>query len=164
MRCLRLLAHSTSAARLRSMSLASIRCVLCDVDGVLTSGALPFTADGQGWKTFSVRDGHLLKATMLAGIRVGVVSGRASEATDKRCKELGLDPIHLGVGAKIPVYERILTDYGLRDDQVMFIGDDIPDLAVMQRCGYGVAVGDANPAVKKYADWVCNAGRPGRRG
>ena len=137
------------------MDLQAIRCVLCDVDGVLTDGTLPFTSEGQTSKLFHARDGHVLRLAMRAGLRVGVISGRASSATHLRCTELGMDPIILGVGAKLPVFEHLLTEQALHAHEVAYMGDDYPDLPVMRACGWGVAVGDASAGIKRSADWVC---------
>ena len=73
-----------------------------------------------------------------------------------------MNPIHLGVGVKLAVFESILAQYQLDSTEVACIGDDYPDMDLIQSCGWGVAVADAAPGLKRHADWVCT--RPGGQG
>ncbi len=140
-----------------------IQHILCDVDGVLTEGILTYTASGEQTKTFSARDGHLIRVALRAGIGVGLVSGRRCAALEYRAKDLGLDPCFLGVGDK----RAVVTDWlagrdGLDWEHLAFVGDDLPDLTLFGVVGCAVAVGDAAPRLRQCADLVTAA--PGGRG
>ena len=141
---------------------AQIELLLLDVDGVLTDGSIVYTDAGEELKRFHVRDGSGLKLWHLAGKRSAIVSGRKSAAVDRRAAELGVVPVLQGQSEKLPAFGVVLTETGLRAEQVCAVGDDLPDLPVMRRAGLSVAVADACPEVRKAADYVTKA--PGGRG
>jgi 3-deoxy-D-manno-octulosonate 8-phosphate phosphatase (KDO 8-P phosphatase) len=144
-----------------------IRLVVLDVDGVLTDGgayigALP---DGESleMKRFDIRDGLGVRLLQWVGIEVAVVSGRVSEATAIRARELDITECHQDGGAqKIRAIKGILERLELDWDQVAMLGDDLPDLAVLKRVGVPAVVGDATDEVRKVAVW--QGKRPGGRG
>lgn len=129
-----------------------IRLVLLDVDGVLTDGRLTYQEDGKELKTFHALDGMGIRLAQQAGIEIGVITGRRSGAVEHRCKELGMTEIHQGNWRKLPILEEILARRGLSLEQVAFVGDDLPDLAVLRRVGLAVTVADARPEVLEVAD------------
>jgi 3-deoxy-D-manno-octulosonate 8-phosphate phosphatase (KDO 8-P phosphatase) len=131
-----------------------IKLLLLDVDGVLTDGTILLDGAGKESKSFHVRDGHGIKLAQRAGIVVGLITGRSSEAVNVRAKELGIDEVFQGAREKIIVYDALLSKYGLRDEQVAYIGDDVVDLAVLKRAGLAVAVADCDPSVKPHVDLV----------
>lgn len=133
---------------------AKIRCVIFDVDGVITDGKLYLGPDGQEWKAVSVRDGLGLRLLLDAGIEVAVISGRPSPAMQSRLNSLGIKHVYLNTVDKLPAYERVLRDLDVRDDQCAVMGDDTPDLPLMQRAGLRLTVADAHGGVLKVADWV----------
>jgi 3-deoxy-D-manno-octulosonate 8-phosphate phosphatase (KDO 8-P phosphatase) len=141
---------------------ARIQLLLLDVDGVLTDGRVVYTDGGQEIKAFHVRDGSGLKYWRQSGRRVAILSGRSSPAVTRRAAELGIDVVVQGADEKLPALRRILKETGLRPDQVCALGDDLPDLPVLTRCGLAVAVADAVPEVRAAAHLVTNA--PGGRG
>jgi 3-deoxy-D-manno-octulosonate 8-phosphate phosphatase (KDO 8-P phosphatase) len=141
---------------------ARIQLLLLDVDGVLTDGRIVYTDAGQEIKAFHVRDGSGLKCWRKSGRRVAILSGRSSPAVTRRAAELGIDPVVQGADEKLPALNRILMETGLRPDQVCAVGDDLPDLPVLSRCGLAVAVADAVPEVKAIAHFVTN--EPGGHG
>src|SRR5574337_1072960 len=116
---------------------------LLDVDGVLTDGKIILDTQGNELKAFHVRDGHGIKIAQRAGITIGIITGRTSEVVSIRARELGIQEVHQGAHEKIAVYESILEKYGLRDEEVAYIGDDIVDLDIFQRAGIAVTVADA---------------------
>ena len=142
--------------------LARIRWLLCDVDGVLTSGELHYGSAGERAKIFHAQDGHLIKVAIASGIGVGLVSGRDGEPVRRRAKDLGLDPCFLAVGDKVRVVEEWLSAKKLTWQEVGFVGDDLPDLACMRKAGVGWAVANAQPGLRRYADVVTR--RPGGTG
>jgi len=134
-----------------------IKLLLLDVDGVLTDGSIILDSQGNEFKAFHVRDGHGIKMAQRAGIIVGMITGRKSEAVNIRARELGIQEVHQGSREKIAVYDAILSKYGLADEAVAYMGDDVVDLDILKRTGVAVSVADADPAVKPYVDLVTKA-------
>ena len=139
-----------------------IRLLLLDVDGVLTDGLIVLAADGDEAKSFSIRDGAALVWAKRAGLQVGFLSGRPSEATSRRARELGIDLVVQEGPDKGPAFARILEQHGLVDEQVAYMGDDLLDLPVLRRAGLSAAPADAAPEVLARVHWVSR--KPGGRG
>jgi 3-deoxy-D-manno-octulosonate 8-phosphate phosphatase (KDO 8-P phosphatase) len=135
----------------------AVRLALFDVDGVLTDGRLYYGPGGEAMKVFNILDGHGLKMLARSGVATGLLSGRQSEATAMRAKELGIAHVILGVDDKIAHFERLLARLGLEASQSAFMGDDLPDIPVLARCGLAVAVANAVPEVKAVAQLVTEA-------
>jgi 3-deoxy-D-manno-octulosonate 8-phosphate phosphatase (KDO 8-P phosphatase) len=137
-----------------------IKLLLLDCDGVLTDGGLHYTFDGkrvmEGAKVFHIHDGQGLKLAREAGLKLGIISGRVSPALTARARELQIDRLHQGVDDKLFIYEQIKTAEGFTDDQIAYIGDDLPDLPVMRRAGLGIAVADAVDEIRECAHFVTN--------
>src|SRR5438128_10531490 len=136
---------------------AAIELLLLDVDGVLTDGGIIYGDDGLEWKVFHVRDGSGLKLWHNAGKRSAVISGRSARVVEVRAAELGISYVLQGAGDKGPAYQRVLTEMGVRPEQVCFIGDDVPDLPIVHNCGLAVAVADACSEVRTDAHYVTRA-------
>jgi 3-deoxy-D-manno-octulosonate 8-phosphate phosphatase (KDO 8-P phosphatase) len=135
-----------------------IRVLLMDVDGVLTAGnvyLMPL-ADGTAveMKAFHSQDGAGLKLARDAGLRTGVISGRESAAVTRRAQEVGMEFVFQGRGEKVPAYEEILRVAGVRDSDVAYIGDDLPDLPILQRVGLAIAVANAVEEVRRAVHHV----------
>jgi 3-deoxy-D-manno-octulosonate 8-phosphate phosphatase (KDO 8-P phosphatase) len=137
-----------------SLRCAAIELLLLDVDGVLTDGGIVYSDGGVESKVFHVRDGSALHIWHKAGRRSAFLSGRSSRLVDIRAAELGVSLVLQGIADKATAYQRILTELSLRTGQVCFIGDDIPDLAVLGNCGLAVAVADACAEVRAEAHYV----------
>jgi YrbI family 3-deoxy-D-manno-octulosonate 8-phosphate phosphatase len=135
--------------------------LLADVDGVMTDGRLAFDNQGMESKAFHIRDGLGIKLWQRAGHRFGLVSGRSSHIVKLRASELGVEIVRQGFEDKWPVVAEILAQLGLAAEQAAFIGDDLPDLAVLQRVGFAAAVADAAAEVREAAHFVTQA-RGGR--
>jgi 3-deoxy-D-manno-octulosonate 8-phosphate phosphatase (KDO 8-P phosphatase) len=133
---------------------AAVELLLLDVDGVLTDGGVIYADDGTEAKRFHVRDGSGLKLWHAAGKRSAIVSGRRSVAVDRRAAELGIAPVLQGQADKLVALEEVLAATGLRAAQVCAVGDDLPDVPVMRRCGLAVAVADACPEARAAAHHV----------
>lgn len=146
-----------SSRTLRSKA-KKIKLLLLDVDGVLTDGRIILDAWGNELKAFHVRDGHGIKIAQRAGITIGIITGRTSEAVNIRARELGIQEVHQGAREKIAVYESILLKFGLRDEEVAYMGDDIVDLDILRRAGLAATVADADPAVRPHADITTKTG------
>ncbi len=134
-----------------------IKLLLLDVDGVLTDGRIILDNRGNELKAFHVRDGHGIKLAQKAGIIIGIITGRSSEVVNIRARELGITEVHQGAHEKEATYETIIAKYGIKDDEAAFIGDDIVDVAVLQRVGLAATVADADPSVKPHVDIVTKA-------
>ncbi|QHS11130.1 HAD family hydrolase [Sinimarinibacterium sp. NLF-5-8] len=131
-----------------------VRCIFLDVDGVLTDGKLYIGANGEETKTNFVRDGYGIKLALKQGFEIAVISGRPSAAMQQRCEWLGIRHVAMNAENKEQVYRRIITQLGLSDAQCAAIGDDVPDLPLMQRVGLAMSVADAHPSALAAAHWV----------
>jgi 3-deoxy-D-manno-octulosonate 8-phosphate phosphatase (KDO 8-P phosphatase) len=125
-----------------------IKLVLLDVDGVLTDGSIIYDDAGKEIKIFQVKDGLGIRMLKAAGIHTGIVTGRKSNALTCRCRELGISRIWDGVKDKLRTLKEILEEFGVSADETAYIGDDLPDLSIMQNIGLPIAVADAHREVK----------------
>ena len=135
-----------------------VRLAIFDVDGVLTDGTIFIGARGEAFKAFNILDGHGLKMLRDAGVATAILSGRKHAAVDRRAKELSIDHVIQGRPEKVPEFEKLVKRLKLRDDEVAYMGDDLPDLPVLRRCGLAVTVPNAMEAVKAEAHYVTRAG------
>ncbi|NKF22908.1 KdsC family phosphatase [Solimonas marina] len=131
-----------------------IRCLFLDIDGVLTDGKLYLGPNGEETKTNYVRDGLGIKMMLKAGLHVAVISGRPSETMRQRLSWLGVQHIALDTEDKLPAYLRICDELRLNDQQCAHMGDDVPDLPLMQRVSLALSVADAHPKALNAAHWV----------
>ena len=137
-----------------------VRLVGFDVDGVLTDGRLYYAATTSETKAFHVLDGMGLQLLAKAGIEVCVISARSSAAAARRLAELGIRRSLLGVESKRPAFERLLRELRLDYAQAAFMGDDLPDLAILSRVGLAATVNTAFPAIQARCQW-CATRQPG---
>ncbi len=136
--------------------LKAVKLFLCDVDGVLTDGAV-YMGGGVEIKRFHIRDGLGLKFLQLHGIKVGWVSRRPSSATQQRADDLKIDFVVQHDGGKIEGVESILGQTGRKWSDVCYVGDDVVDIAVLNRVGLAVVPGDGTDDTKKSADYITRA-------
>ncbi len=139
----------------------SVRLVIFDVDGVFTDGRLFYSPEGEELKVFHVRDGVGVKALAREGIEMAVISGRASDAVTLRMGELGIPRVFQGDHDKVPLFHDILDDLGVGPEETAFLGDDLPDLPVLEKVGLAACPADAHDRVKENCHWVGRA-RGGR--
>lgn len=149
-------ASSPSGDELRQRA-AAVEWILTDVDGVLTDGRLHYGPDGEAWKSFHVRDGLGIKLARRAGLKVGLVSARASAALDARAGELGLDAVITGREDKGAAFTEFLAAEGVEGRRVAYAGDDLVDLPILLRCGLSFAPADAAPEVRERVDLTLSA-------
>jgi len=142
--------------------LARVELLLLDVDGVLTDGGVTWANDGIEHKTFNIRDGLGLRLWQRAGYRAGIVTGRASHVVQMRAGELGIGIVRQGVDDKLAAVTAIVEECGVSWDRTAYVGDDLPDLPVVRRCGVGIAVADACAELRAAAALVTSL--PGGRG
>ncbi|MGB7328504.1 MAG: HAD hydrolase family protein [Rubripirellula sp.] len=139
-----------------------IRCILSDVDGVMTDGRIVYDSGGVETKRFHVRDGLAIKLWMKSGFQFGILTARNSPMVTRRATELGIVAVKQGYEDKWPAAVEMIKSLGCTPDQVAYIGDDLPDLAVMHHVGLSVAPADAARDVREAADW--NLETPGGEG
>lgn len=141
---------------------AKVRLLLLDVDGVLTDGSIVYTHSGTEMKAFNTKDGFGIRILQEAGVAVGVITARSSEAVRRRAEDLKLAHVYQGIRNKIEAYEQILAEQHLKPIEVAYMGDDWLDLPVLIRVGFAATVADAVPEVQEAAHFVTT--RAGGRG
>ncbi len=146
----------STAAELRPRA-ANISLLLLDVDGVLTDGSITYTQHGDEIKRFHVRDGSAIKIWQSLGLQVAILSGRNSQAVERRAKELGIGLILQGRSDKYAALPEVLDTARRTASEVCAIGDDLPDLPLLLKCGLGVAVADSCPELQSAASYVTKA-------
>lgn len=138
-----------------------IRLFLMDVDGTLTNGGVCLMSLPDGgvaeMKIFNSQDGLGLKLAHIMGIKTGFITGRKSPAVQQRAQELSVDFVYLGQGKKMVAYEECLHNAGVSEEEVAYMGDDLPDMPVALRSGLAVAVANAAPDLKAISHYVTNA-------
>ena len=147
---------------MKTANFTEIKMLILDVDGVLTDGTLVIHSDGGESKFFNTLDGHGIRMWQRAGLKVALLSGRASEPTRRRAEQLNIEYVFEDCHDKLPTLEKFLEKLGLSPESVAFIGDDLMDLPAIRYVGFGIAVANAVDEVKKYADYVTE--RPGGAG
>ena len=133
---------------------ASVKLLICDIDGVFSDGRIYLGNQGEELKAFNTKDGFGIKALMNSGIQVAVITGRQSRIVAERMNSLGVNHIYQGKENKLEAYAELKSALNLSDEQVAYIGDDGPDLPVMERVGFAVAVNDAHPLIKRISHYT----------
>lgn len=130
-----------------------IKLIISDVDGVWTDGRIIYAGDRSEIKEFNVRDGLAAKLAQKAGIIVALLTSRRSEALERRARELGITELHQGAANKLIATEQLAQKLGVSFDQILYAGDDLPDLAPMTRVAISAAPLDAAHEVREAATW-----------
>lgn len=125
-----------------------------DVDGVFTNGIVHLMPDGEQLRTANVRDGYALQLAVKKGYRVFVITGGRSEAVRERFEGLGVTDVFLSSSNKIKVYERYIAENGLSEDEICYMGDDIPDYPVLKRVGLATCPSDAAPEIRDICAYI----------
>lgn len=125
-----------------------------DVDGILTDGTLFVGAGGEEFKAFNSLDGHGMKMLRENGVAIAIITGRNSASVAMRARELGVTHLYQGVQDKLAACDDLLGKTGLRQDQIGYMGDDLPDLALLSRCGFAATVPQATDAVKQVSHYI----------
>ena len=127
--------------------------IVSDVDGVWTDGRIIYSGEAREIKEFNVRDGLAAKLAQRAGITVALVTSRKSHALERRARELGITELHQGAADKLTEVQRLLTKLEVAFDEILYAGDDLPDLAPMLNAGISAAPSDAAAEVRNAASW-----------
>ena len=134
--------------------LNNVKAFIFDVDGVLTNGMVTIFPNGDLIRNMNIKDGYALKTAIDAGFPICIISGGSNEAVRTRLEGLGLTEIYLGVHNKIEKYNEILATHQLKPEEIVYMGDDIPDYPVMKLVGVPCAPQDAAPEIKSVAKYV----------
>jgi len=125
-----------------------------DVDGVLTDGTIQVLENGDMIRNMNIKDGYALKTAVDAGYKVCIISGGSSEGVRIRLKRLGLTDVYLGAHNKIHQFEEIISKYQLKTDEILYMGDDIPDYPVMKLVGLACSPKDAAPEIQSISHYI----------
>lgn len=136
--------------------LTRIKAIIFDVDGVLSGETIPMHPTGEPMRTVNIKDGYAIQLAMKAGLRIAIMTGGRGEGVRKRYEGLGVEDIFMGCAVKIKTFEEFIAKYELKETEVMYMGDDIPDLQVMRRVGCPVCPADACPEVREVSLYVSN--------
>lgn len=134
--------------------LKQITTLIFDVDGVLTNGDIIASDSGEYLRTFNIKDGYALQLAVKKGYHVCIISGGKGEAMLKRFEGLGINNIFLGVSDKVEVYNRLCADYNIAAPEILYMGDDIPDLKIMKLVGLATCPADAVPEIKAISHYI----------
>lgn len=134
--------------------LEKINTFIFDVDGVLTNGEILASDSGEYLRTFNIKDGYALQLAVKKGYHVAIISGGSGAAMQKRFEGLGIPDIFLGVSDKVAVYHNLLLKHTLEASQILYMGDDIPDLNVMKLVGLPTCPADAVPEIKAISAYI----------
>lgn len=141
--------------------LKRIRAIVFDIDGVLSSSTISMDAHGEPMRTVNIKDGYAVQLAAKVGLRIAIITGGFDEAIRMRYERLGVQDIYMKSAIKLQAWDDFLTKYGLHDDEVLYMGDDIPDYEVMQRSGCPCCPADACDEIKDIAIYIsqCEGGK-----
>jgi 3-deoxy-D-manno-octulosonate 8-phosphate phosphatase (KDO 8-P phosphatase) len=125
-----------------------------DVDGVLTDSSVFVTNEGEILRTMNIRDGYAMKAAVESGYNVCIISGGSNEGVRVRLRNLGITDIYLGTANKVETFNEYTDDYNINSEQVLYMGDDIPDYHVMKLVGLPSCPQDASPEIKAICKYI----------
>lgn len=134
--------------------LKGIKAMAFDVDGVFTDGTVQLLPGQEPIRSFHSKDGYAVVVASRQGFQMAVITGGKSETVKSRVKGLGVQDVWLGARHKIDAYEEWLAMYDLRDEEVLYMGDDLPDMEVLQRVGLSCCPHDAAPEVRAVVDYI----------
>ena len=134
--------------------LKKIRALLFDIDGVLSAETISQGPDGEPVRTVNIKDGYALRLAQMSGLHIAIITGARPEAIRRRYELLGIEDIFLSCSVKMQTYELLKKKYDLSDDEVLYMGDDIPDYEIMSRVGCPVCPADAAPEIKDISLYI----------
>ena len=134
--------------------LKKIKAVIFDIDGVLSAETVTLHQDGDPMRTVNIKDGYAIQLAVKMGLHIAIMTGAYTESIRLRYSKLGVSDIFLKCAVKIKTYDEFLAKYGLNDDEVIYVGDDVPDYEVMRRCGCPCCPKDACPDIKDISLYI----------
>lgn len=134
--------------------LKQVKAFVLDIDGVLTDATIHVTESGEQLRRFNVRDGYALQLAVKRGYIICIISGGKSQSAVLRLQGLGITDIHLGITQKLEIYDNFMLQHELKPENVIYMGDDIPDVPVMKAVGVTACPFDAVEEVKQISDYI----------
>jgi 3-deoxy-D-manno-octulosonate 8-phosphate phosphatase (KDO 8-P phosphatase) len=134
--------------------LSKIKTIIFDVDGVLSGETILMYIDGEPLRTVNIKDGYAIQLAQKVGLRIAIISGGNTKAIRVRYEHLGVEDIYMQCAVKINTYNEYLNKYGFNDDEVIYMGDDIPDYSIMKRCGCPCCPSDACSDIKDLCIYI----------
>jgi 3-deoxy-D-manno-octulosonate 8-phosphate phosphatase (KDO 8-P phosphatase) len=134
--------------------LRKIKAIIFDVDGVLSSETVVLDSDGEPLRTVNIKDGYAIQLAQKVGMRIVILTGGNTKAVRLRYERLGVEDIYMQCAVKIKTYEEFVGKYQLRDEEVLYMGDDIPDYEVMKQVGLPCCPCDAAPEIRDISLYV----------
>lgn len=134
--------------------LTKIRAMFFDVDGVLSCETITQHPNGDPMRTVNIKDGYAMQHAVKCGLILAIITGGKTEAVRVRYEGLGLKDVILGAAVKITTYNELKAKYNLADEEILYMGDDIPDYEVMKQCGLPCCPADAAPEIKAVSKYV----------
>ena len=127
--------------------LSRIKAIVFDVDGVLSASTITLHPNGEPMRTVNIKDGYAIQLAVKQGLHIAIMTGANVDSIRVRYERLGVKDVFTACSVKIKVYEKFLAEYGMADDEIIFVGDDVPDYEVMSRCGCPCCPADACPDI-----------------
>ncbi|MBN2743466.1 3-deoxy-D-manno-octulosonate 8-phosphate phosphatase (KDO 8-P phosphatase) [Breznakibacter xylanolyticus] len=134
--------------------LMKVKAFAFDVDGVLSSQIVPMHPSGEPMRTANIKDGFVIQLAVKLGYQIAIITGGNTEAVRKRYLNLGVQDVYTGVQDKLPVFERWLIKHGLSAENVLYMGDDLPDYPIMNSIGIPVCPNDAVEEIKGLCKYI----------
>lgn len=134
--------------------LKKIKAAVFDVDGVLSSEMITLHPDGYPMRTANIKDGYALQLAVKVGLRVAIITGANTDSIRIRYEGLGIQDLYMGSSIKIKDFDRLIKKYDLHSEEILYMGDDIPDYEVMRSCGLPCCPADAAPEIKEVATYI----------
>ena len=142
--------------------LSKIKTIIFDVDGVLSQETITLSSLGEPLRTVNIKDGYAIQLAQKMGLRIAILTGGNTEAIRKRYEGLGVEDIFMGCAVKVKTYKEFLQKYGIKNEEVIYVGDDIPDYEVMRLCGCPCCPADACSDIKDISLYIsCRNGGNG---
>lgn len=134
--------------------LKKISTIIFDVDGVLSTSTIPMNEEGEPLRTINIKDGYSIQLAVKLGLRLAIITGGKDASVMKRYVKLGMKDIFMGCGVKLEVYRKYITERGIKPEEVIYVGDDIPDYEVMREVGCACCPKDACPDIREISNYV----------
>ena len=134
--------------------LKKISTIIFDVDGVLSTSTIPMSEEGEPLRTSNIKDGYAIQLAVKLGLRLAIITGGRDDSVMKRYVKLGMKDIFMGCGVKVEVYRKYIAERGITPEEVMYVGDDIPDYEVMREVGCPCCPKDACPDIRAISNYV----------
>lgn len=147
-------AVSVTCSMEKTPDFTRIKAIVMDVDGVLTDGSILALENGDQVRVMNIKDGYAIQLAVKSGYILAVISGGRSKGVAARMSGLGVEHIYMGAGEKMPVFKKFLSDTGIKPEETLYLGDDMPDLPVMEIAGISIAPADAAEDVLKMAQYI----------